>query len=98
LAINIVLNSALLIAKFVLIMSAQPYLVEKGDSAFLELWVSGTIKRQKGHFVRVESTTNCIERDSHKHMFMRLPPNLGHQTCPSSLEFGGPYRQKILSL
>jgi hypothetical protein len=36
--------------------------------------VSGTIKRQKGDFVRVESTTNIIERESQKHMFLRLSP------------------------
>jgi hypothetical protein len=30
----------------------------------LKLWVSGTIKRQKGHFEHVESTTDFIERES----------------------------------
>jgi hypothetical protein len=35
--------------------------------------VSGTIKRQKWHFVRVESTTNFLERESQKHMILRLP-------------------------
>jgi hypothetical protein len=39
----------------------------------IKLWVPGTIKRQKGHFVHVESTTNFIERKSQKHMILRLP-------------------------
>jgi hypothetical protein len=39
------------------------------------LWamVPGTIKRQKGLFVHVESTTNFIERESQMHMLLRLP-------------------------
>jgi hypothetical protein len=39
----------------------------------LKLWVSGTIKRQKGYFVRVESTTDFTEREAQKHMDLRLP-------------------------
>jgi hypothetical protein len=41
----------------------------------ITIWamVSGTIKRQKRHFVHVESTTNFIERESQKHMYLRNP-------------------------
>jgi hypothetical protein len=38
-----------------------------------KLLVSGTIKRQKGHFVHMESTTNFIERESQKHIILKLP-------------------------
>jgi hypothetical protein len=38
--------------------------------------VSGTIKRQKGHFVRVERTTNFIEREAQKHTLLGLPLNI----------------------
>jgi hypothetical protein len=34
--------------------------------------VSGTNKRQKGHFVHVESTKNFIERESQKYIPLRL--------------------------
>jgi hypothetical protein len=41
----------------------------------MRLWVSGTIKRQKGHFVRVESTKalSFVMSDSQKHTILRLP-------------------------
>jgi hypothetical protein len=32
--------------------------------------VSGTIQRQKGHFIHVESTTNFIVRKSQKHIVL----------------------------
>jgi hypothetical protein len=37
------------------------------------VWVSGTIKRQKGHFVHVECTLNIIERESQNHLNLRFP-------------------------
>jgi hypothetical protein len=45
---------------------------DKGQGT-IKLWVSGTIKRQKGHFVHMESTMNFKERESQKHMLLRLP-------------------------
>jgi hypothetical protein len=38
---------------------------------------SGTMKRQTGHFIRVESTMNFIERESQKHILLRLSRNNG---------------------
>jgi hypothetical protein len=45
----------------------------KDASRGYQLWVSGTIKRQKGHFVHKESTMNFIVREYQKHMILRLP-------------------------
>jgi hypothetical protein len=40
--------------------------MKKGFVFIVMAMVSGTIKRQKGHFVHAESTTNFIEWESQK--------------------------------